>query len=256
MRKFYLCFPKRETLSHQLTWSHYFEILKAEDSLAIGFYAQQCEKEQWSVRELKRQMKSSLFQRLALSRDKTKILELSRKGQEVQNPQDLIKDPFVLEFVGLPQQETYLEGELKQRLIQNLEGFLLELGKGFAFVGRQYRINIGSRHFYVDLVFYHRILKCFVLIDLKRGEIEHHDIGQMNLYLNYFKKEESTEGDHEPIGIILGAYKDKVLVEYAMQGMTNQLFVSRYQLYLPNKAQLQKEVLKILSDHETDNELA
>ena len=205
MRKFYLCFPKRETLSHQLTWSHYFEILKAED--------------------------------------KTKILELSRKGQEVQNPQDLIKDPFVLEFVRLPQQETYLEGELEQRLIQNLEGFLLELGKGFAFVGRQYRINIGSRHFYVDLVFYHRILKCFVLIDLKRGEIEHHDIGQMNLYLNYFKKEESTEGDHEPIGIILGAYKDKVLVEYAMQGMTNQLFVSRYQLYLPNKAQLQKEVL-------------
>ena len=256
MRKFYLCFPKRETLSHQLTWSHYFEILKAEDSLAIGFYAQQCEKEQWSVRELKRQMKSSLFQRLALSRDKTKILELSRKGQEVQNPQDLIKAPFVLEFVGLPQQETYLEGELEQRLIQNLEGFLLELGKGFAFVGRQYRINIGSRHFYVDFVFSHRTLKCFVLIDLKRGEIEHHDIGQMNLYLNYFKKEESTEGDHEPIGIILGAYKDKVLVEYAMQGMTNQLFVSRYQLYLPNKAQLQKEVLKILSDHETDNELA
>lgn len=246
IRKFYLCFPKGETLSHLLSWSHYFEILKANDELEISFYAKQCEIENWSVRELKRQMKSGLFQRLALSRNKEEVLTLSRQGQEVQNPQDIVKDPFVLEFVGIPEKQVYLEGDLENRLIANLQDFLLELGKGFAFVGRQYKINIGSRHFYVDLVFYHRILKCFVLIDLKRGEIEHNDIGQMNLYLNYFKKEENTDGDNEPIGIVLGAYKDRVLIEYATQGISNQLFVSRYQLYLPDKKQLQDELRKLM----------
>ena len=149
--------------------------------------------------------------------------------------------------MGLPQRQAYVESDLEDGLIRNLEDFLLELGKGFAFIGRQYRINIGSRHFYVDLVFYHRILKCFVLIDLKRGEIEHNDIGQMNLYLNYFKKEENTDGDNEPIGIVLGAYKDQVLVEYAMEGISNQLFVSRYQLYLPDKEQLSREVARLLA---------
>lgn len=246
MRQFYLTFPKIQTLSEQLSWSHYLEILKANDELEISFYAKQCEIENWSVRELKRQMKSCLFQRLALSRNKEEVLALSRQGQEVQNPQDIVKDPFVLEFVGIPEKQVYLEGELENRLIANLQDFLLELGKGFAFVGRQYKINISSRHFYVDLVFYHRILKCFVLIDLKRGEIEHNDIGQMNLYLNYFKKEENTEGDNEPIGIVLGAYKDKVLIEYATQGISNQLFVSRYQLYLPDKKQLQDELRKLM----------
>lgn len=131
---------------------------------------------------------------------------------------------------------------------KNLEDFLMELGKGFTFVGRQYRINIGNRHFYVDLVFYHRILKCFVLIDLKRGEIEHNDIGQMNMYLSYFKEEEGSEGDNEPIGIVLGRYKDQILVKYAMQGITNQLFVSRYQLYLPDKEQLQQELSRLLEN--------
>lgn len=248
IRKFYLCFPKSETLSHLLSWSHYFEILKANDELEISFYAKQCEIENWSVRELKRQMKSGLFQRLALSRNKEEVLTLSKQGQEVQNPQDIVKDPFVLEFVGIPEKQVYLEGELEDRLIANLQDFLLELGKGFAFVGRQYKINIGSRHFFVDLVFYHRILKCFVLIDLKRGEIEHNDIGQMNLYLNYFKREENTEGDNEPIGIVLGAYKDQVLIEYATQGISNQLFVSRYQLYLPDKKQLQDELRKLMDN--------
>lgn len=248
IRKLYLCFPIVQTLSAQLSWSHYVEILKEEDELAISFYAKQCEIEHWSVRELKRQMRSCLFQRLALSRDKEGILQLSRQGQQPQSPQDIIKDPFVLEFVGLPEQSTYLEGELEEQIVRNLESFLLEMGKGFAFIGRQYRINIGSRHFYVDLVFYHRILKCFVLIDLKRGEIGHEDIGQMNLYLNYFKKEENTEGDNAPIGIILGAYKDQVLVEYALQGISNQMFVSRYQLYLPDKEQLQNELLRLLSN--------
>ena len=248
MRKFYLYFPQSETLSPVLSWSHYFEILKAEDQLEINFYANQCARENWSVRELKRQMKSLLFHRLALSKNKEEVLQLSQQGQQIQSPKDIIKDPFVLEFVGIPEKKTYLEGELESRLIANLQDFLLELGKGFAFIGRQYRINIGSRHFYVDLVFYHRILKCFVLIDLKKGEIEHNDIGQMNLYLNYFKNEENTEGDNEPIGIVLGAYKHQVLIEYAMQGISNQLFVSRYQLYLPDKQQLQEELRRIIDE--------
>ncbi len=167
---------------------------------------------------------------------------------EIQQPADIIKDPYVLEFLDIPQDYTYLEGELEDKIIQNLQKFLLELGKGFAFVGRQYKISIGSRHFFVDLVFYHRILKCFVLIDLKRGEIDHGDIGQMNLYLNYFRKEENTAGDNEPIGIVLGTYEDHILVEYATENITNQLFVSKYQVYLPDKKTLAGELEKLLAE--------
>ena len=251
IRNFYLKFPKIQTLSEQLSWSHYVELIKADSDLELNFYLKQCERENWSVRELKRQMKSMLFHRLALSKDKKGVLELSAKGNDVEVAQDVVKDPYVFEFLGIEQDYRYLEGELEEKLIQNLEKFLLELGKGFAFIGRQYKINIGSRHFFVDLVFYHRILKCFVLIDLKRGEIEHNDIGQMNLYLNYFKKEENTEGDNEPIGIVLGAYKDRILVEYATQNINNQLFVSKYQLYLPEKEKLIEELNKILDkNHE------
>ncbi len=248
IRNFYLKFPKIQTLSGQLSWSHYVELIKADSDLELGFYLKQCEKENWSVRELKRQMKSMLFHRLALSKDKEGIIELSKKGSNLEVAQDVVKDPYVFEFLGIEQDYRYLEGELEEKLIQNLERFLLELGKGFAFIGRQYKINIGSRHFFVDLVFYHRILKCFVLIDLKRGEIEHNDIGQMNLYLNYFKNEENTEGDNVPIGIVLGAYKDHILVEYATENISNQLFVSKYQLYLPEKEKLINELTKILGN--------
>lgn len=256
IRKFYLTFPKIQTASGQfqntltfsrlLSWSHYAEILKANDDLEINFYIKQCEKENWTVRELKRQMKSMLFHRLALSKDKKSVIELSEKGIETQSAHDIIKDPYVFEFLGIPHKQLYLEGELEERLIQNIEQFLLELGKGFAFIGRQYKITLANRHFFVDLVFYHRILKCFVLIDLKRGEIEHNDIGQMNLYLNFFAKEENVEDDNPPIGIVLGAYKDQVLVEYATENITNQLFVSKYQLYLPDKRQLQEELQKLI----------
>jgi len=246
MRKMYLYFPICETLSHILTWSHYFEILKSDSDLEIGFYSKQCEKENWSVRELKRQMKSMLFHRLALSKDKEGVMKLSEEGMYTQNAEDIIKDPYILEFLGIAHKEQYLEGELEEKLIQNLQSFLLELGKGFAYIGRQYKISIGGRHFFVDLVFYHRILKCFILIDLKRGEIEHNDIGQMNLYLNYFRKEENTEGNNEPIGIVLGAYKDHVLMEYAIENISNQLFVSKYQLYLPEKEKLEAELSKLM----------
>lgn len=246
IRKFYSAFPKSETLSHQLSWSHYFEILKAENDLERSFYLKECEKENWSVRELKRQMKSMLFHRLALSKDKKGALKLAEKGTEIAKPEDIIKDPYIFEFLGI-EQKHFPESELEAKLIDNLEHFLLELGKGFAFIGRQYRITLSNRHFYVDLVFYHRILKCFVLIDLKRGEIEHNDIGQMNLYLNYFAREENVEDDNPPIGIVLGAYKDQILVEYATENITNQLFVSKYELYLPNKKLLAEELEKLLT---------
>lgn len=257
MRKFYLAYPPISgTLSHdfKLSWSHYYEILKADHPLEISFYTKQAEIENWSVRELKRQMKSMLFHRLALSKDKEGILALAEKGQEIQTPEDIIKDPFVLEFLGIPQAHQFLESDLENQLISNLQTFLLELGKGFAFVGRQYKISLGGKHFYVDLVFYHRILKCFVLIDLKRGEVNHQDIGQMNLYLNYFQKEENVADDNPPIGIVLGAYKDEILVEYATQNISNQLFVSKYQLYLPDKTQLMQELTRLLDHKENLNE--
>ena len=255
MRKFYGIFQICETVSHKfkkpvlstkLSWSHYFEVLKADNELEISFYTRQCEKENWSVRELKRQMKSMLFHRLALSKDKAGVLAIAEKGAEVQKPEDIIKEQFVFEFLGASQQERYLEGDLEERLIKNLEAFLLELGKGFAFVKRQYRIPVSNRNFSVDLVFYNILLKCYVLIDLKRGEVEHSDIGQMNFYLNYFRKEVNTETDNEPIGIVLGAYKDKIMVEYAMDNINNKLFVSKYQLYLPNKEDLEKELIRLI----------
>jgi predicted nuclease of restriction endonuclease-like (RecB) superfamily len=246
MRKLYLAFPKSETLSNVLSWSHYFEILRSDNELEINFYSKQSEKENWSVRELKRQMKSMLFHRLAVSKDKNGILELSKKGQEIQKPEDLLKDPYILEFLDIPENYQYLENELEEKLISNLQNFLLELGKGFTFEKRQYRISISGKHFYVDLVFYHRILKCFVLIDLKRGEVNHQDVGQMNLYLNYFRKEINTEGDNQPIGIVLGAEKDQVLVEYATENINNQLLISKYQFYLPDKKQLEYELRKLL----------
>lgn len=246
IRMLYIKFPIIQTLSGQLTWSHYVEILKAENEQEISFYAKQAERDKWSVRELKRQMKSMLFHRLALSTDKEGVLKLANEGHEIQHPEDLIKDPFVLEFLNIPEQHQYLESELEEKLINNLQHFLLELGKGFAFIARQYRIRVGGKHFRLDLLFYHRILKCFVLIDLKRGEIDHNDVGQMNLYLNYFKKEEATEGDNEPVGILLGAYKDHILVEYATSSITNKILLAKYQLYLPDKAQLERALRRLL----------
>ena len=250
MRKFYLTFQKSETLSHQLTWSHYFELLKCENKLEMQFYYNECIKEGWKVRELKRQMKSCLFQRLALSTDKAGVLALANEGHQVQAPRDIIRDPFVLEFAGLPKLKRYKESDLEKALKDHMEQFLLEMGRGFAFVGRQYSMQIGSRLFKVDLVFYHCILKCYVLIDLKRAEIKHGDIGQMNLYLNYFKTEVCQPDDNPPIGIVLGARKDELLMEYALEGITNQLFVARYQLYLPKREELQAQLDKLLDEIE------
>ena len=246
MRLLYQKYQKSQTLSDQLAWSHYIELLTIGDSMERSFYEKQCINERWSLRELKRQINSALYHRIALSKDKKGVLDLSKKGQLIEKAGDVVKDPFVLEFLGISEDYKYSERELEQKIIDNLQMFLLELGKGFAFVARQYKITLENNHFYVDLVFYHRILRCFVLIDLKIGKVNHQDVGQMNLYLNYFKKEENSSSDNEPIGILLGTDKDKVVVEYAIGGITNKLFVSKYRLYLPDKRELENKLRKLL----------
>lgn len=246
MRLFYINYPDGVTVSHQLSWGHYYELLKIEDVLERQFYENQINNEKWSIREFRKNKSTALFQRLALSKDKEGILELSRKGQQAEKDSDLIKDPYVLAFLNIPEKETYSERQLEQKIIENLQQFLLELGKGFAFIGRQQRITLNNKHYYVDLVFYHRVLKCFVLIDLKINEVEHADIGQMNLYLNYYEIEQNVDGDNPPIGIILTAEKDDIFVEYAIRGITNKVFISKYQLYLPEKEELQERIKNIV----------
>ncbi|MBW0177050.1 PDDEXK nuclease domain-containing protein [Sediminibacterium sp.] len=246
MRRFYLAYPKWQTVSAILSWSHFIVLLSISDNKARKFYEKQAIHENWSKRELERQIDSSLYERLALSRDKKTVLQLSKKRQLIKHPREVIKDPYILDFLKISQNLRITEKQLEQKIIDNLQLFLLELGKGFAFVGRQYKISFRNKHFYIDLVFYHRILKCFVLIDLKTKAVKHTDIGQMNLYLNYFKTEENVEGDNEPIGIILSADKDEVLIEYATGGISNKIFISQYKLYLPDKKQLEKQVKFIL----------
>lgn len=246
MRLFYIKYPKGVTASHLLSWSHYYELLKISDDTERGFYEQQSIIENWGVRELRRQKKNALFQRIALSKDKTQILELSKKGHLPKDETDIGKNPYVFEFLGLPENNFYTETQLETKLISNLQQFLLELGKGFAFVGRQYKIMLANRHFYVDLVFYHYILDCFVLIDLKVNEVEHKDVGQMITYLNFFNAEVKKEADNETIGIILTSEKDDVFVEYATGSLTNKLAISEYTLYLPDKKILKQKVKEIL----------
>ena len=242
MRRFYLCFQKSETASHQfkLSWSHYIFLTRIENIDERNFYEIESIENSWSLRELKRQFDTGLFERLSLSGDKQKVKELSLNGQVVQTVQDLIKDPYILEFVGLPELSVYSESELEQKLIDKLEHFLLELGKGFTFVARQKRITIDEKHFKVDLVFYNRLLKSFVVIDLKIGELKHQDIGQMMMYVNYFDRFEKTEDENSTIGIILCKDKSKALVELTLPKDNNQIYASKYLTILPNKEEFKK----------------
>lgn len=246
-RQFYLKYLIFQTVSGKLSWSHYSELLTISDHNAREFYENQAKNENWSIREMKRQINSSLFERLSLSKDKETILNLAKKGQRITEARDIIKDPYIFEFLGIPEQSIIKERQLEKKLIDNLQHFLLELGKGFSFVARQFKITVDNQHFYIDLVFYHRILKCFVLIDLKTKKVKHQDIGQMNLYLNYFKEEENTEGDGEPIGIIIAKDKHEFLVKYATGGLSNKIFVSKYQLYLPDQKVLENKVKEIIN---------
>lgn len=235
-----------KTISFQLSWSHYCELIKMDNDLERSFYQQQSINENWSVRELQRQKDTALFERIALSKDHKEVMTLAQKGQIVETEADIARDPYVLEFLNIREKYRYTERHLEQKIIDNLQSFILELGKGFAFVGRQFRITLDNTHYRVDLVFYHRILKCFVLFDLKVREVKHHDIGQMNLYLNYFEAEQNVEGDNPPIGIILTKHKGEVMVEYATRGISNKILVSKYQLYLPDKKVLQMKVRELL----------
>ena len=241
-RQFYLAWPIGATLSHQLGWSVIVELLKIEEPLERGFYEQQTLRERWSVRELIRQKESALFLRLAASKDKAGIMQLAAQGQLIEQPADLLREPYVFEFLKIPEPCLVSETQLETLLCNHLQQFLLELGKGFTFVGRQYCVTLNNTHYKVDLVFYRRILRCFVLIDLKITDVQHHDIGQMNMYLGYFAFEENTEGDNPPIGIILSRNKDELLVEYATYQMNSQLFVQKYQLYLPGREELRREL--------------
>lgn len=250
MRKFFLLYDSQicQTLSDKLSWSHICELITIDNELERKFYEKECIAQKWDVRSLRRQMESGLYLRLAASKDKQGIIELSQKGIIIQKPADIFRDTYTLEFLGLPEKKQYSEKTLEKRLIKNLQNFLLELGKGFAFVGEQYSLLINNRRYHIDLVFYHIILKCYVLIDLKKNAVKHQDIGQMNMYLGYFAKEKNNESDNPPIGIILSHTKDDLMVEYATYGMDSNLFVSKYELYLPNKEELRKLITETINE--------
>ncbi len=219
---------------------------KVDNDLARAFYEKQAILEDWTVRELKRQKKTGLFHRLAVGKNKEEILKLAKEGQIVKSEDDFVKNPHVFEFLGFPENYQYSETDIEKAIIDNLQQFLLELGKGFAFIGRQQRITLNNRHYLVDLVFYHVKLKCYVLIDLKIGEVVHEHIGQMKLYLGYYTKEVNEETDNAPIGLILSEEKDDIMVEYAMLNDSTKLIVSKYQLYLPDVEQLRNKVKEIM----------
>ena len=245
MRAFYLHYPIPQTVSaelqtpdFQLSWSHYQMLLRVENKEERAFYAIEAAQNNWSLRELKRQFDSALFLRLALSTDKADIKKLAHEGQIIQKPQDAVKDPYILEFLQLQEHSRYSENDLENALIDKLEHFLLELGKGFTFVARQKRISFDERHFYIDLVFYNRLLRCFVLIDLKIGDLKHQDLGQMQMYVNYYDRFIKLEEENKTIGIVLCQDKSETLVEITLPEDNQHIFASRYQTVLPSKQEL------------------
>ena len=252
MRNFYLLYPICQTVSGKLTWSHYCELLSISDNSKRNFYEKESINSNWSVRELKRQIKTSLFERLLLSsgeKNKEKVLELSLKGNEINKASDIIKDPYVFEFLGIPEEKAILESDLEKALILHIEKFLLELGKGFMYVGSQQRITLGNTHYYVDMVFYNKILRSYILIELKMGKLMPEAVGQLNMYLNYYKSEINDETDNEPIGIILCTDKDNIQAEYALGNLSNKIFATKYTLYIPNKEELEIQIEHVVKNY-------
>ena len=243
MRQFYLCFQKRDALRHELSWTHYRLIMKVENKKAREFYVEEAVKSNWSTRQLERQINTFSYERLLSSNGNYDVVLDTTKKEPNKKPTDVIRDPYVLEFLGLEGNSSFYESDLEQGLINHLQKFLLELGRGFSFVSRQQHINFDGRHFYIDLVFYNYILKCFVLIDLKTGDLTHQDIGQMQMYVNYYTKEKMNDGDNPPIGIILCSDKSDALVKYTIPEGYNQIFTSKYKLYIPTEEELLKEIL-------------
>ena len=242
MRQFYLTFPKSYALRSELSWTHYRLLMRVENENARQFYLDEAVKSQWSTRQLERQINSFFYERLLSSQNKEAVSQEIQTKAPAKTPEDIIRDPYVLEFLGLSPNEDFYESDLEEALITHLQKFLLELGRGFSFVARQKRITFDGRHFYIDLVFYNFILKCFVLIDLKLGDLTHQDLGQMQMYVHYYERELMNEGDNPPIGIVLCADKSEAIVRYTLPEKETQVFASKYKLYLPTEEELRKEI--------------
>lgn len=257
MRLFYMTYEKIQTVSGKLTWSHYCELLSITDGDKRSFYEKEAINAGWSVRELRRQIESSLFERLLLSRgdaNKEHVLALASKGIEITTPADIIRDPYVFEFLGLPEDKPVMESDLERALVRQIEKFLLELGRGFMFVGTQQRVTLNNTHYYVDMVFYNKILRAYVLIELKTTKLTPEAAGQINMYLNYYAAEVNDADDNPPIGIILCTEKDSVTAEYALGGLSNNIFASRYVLYMPDKEQLIAQVESVMKKWHGDTD--
>lgn len=251
MRRFYQNYEIQQTVSVKLSWSHYCELLSISDAKKRSFYEKEAVNSGWSIRELKRQISTSLYERLLLTEGKTNqetVLTLAQKGIEMLQPIDIIKDPYVFEFLGVPEDKPILESDLEKALVTQIEKFLLELGRGFMFVGTQQRVTLNNTHYYVDMVFYNKILRAYVLIELKTKKLAPEAVGQLNMYLNYYAAEVNDEHDNAPIGIILCTDKDGVAAEYALGGLSNNIFASRYVSYIPNKEQLIAQVEAVLKE--------
>ena len=253
MRRLYLIYPKQQTLSVKLSWSHYCELMTISDDSKRSFYEKECIASRWSVRELKRQLDSSLYEKLLLSRGKEHkevVKRLAEKGQEIEKPEDILKDPYVFEFAGLPENKPVLEADLENALVNHIEKFLLELGKGFMFVGRQQRITFDNEHYYADMVFYNKILRAYVIIELKTRKLLPAAAGQLNMYLNYYKAEINDADDNNPIGIILCTDKPSAKIEYVLGGLENRIFASKYVLYFPDRKTMEEEVQTFIESWE------
>ncbi len=250
MKMFYTKYPIFQSVTGKLSWTHYCELLYISDDDKRSFYEKEAINSNWSVRELKRQISSSLFERLLLSNgeaNKKKVLELALKGNEIAKPEDIVKDPYVFEFLGLPENKPMMESDLEEALVRQIEKFLLELGKGFMFVGTQQRVTFGNTHYYVDMVFYNKILRSYVLIELKTIKLMPEAVGQLNMYLNYYAAEVNDENDNPPIGLILCTDKGNVDMQYALGGLSNNIFASKYVTYMPDKEQLIAQVESVLA---------
>lgn len=254
MRQFYLTFPKSYALRSELSWTHYRLLMRVENKNARQFYIEEAIKSNWSTRQLERQINSFFYERLLSSQNKEKVSEEIQKLEAAKVPEDIIRDPYVLEFLGLNPKDDFYESDLEEALITHLQKFLLELGRGFSFVARQKRITFDGRHFRIDLVFYNYILKCFVLIDLKIGDLTHQDLGQMQMYVHYYERELMNEGDNPPIGIVLCADKSESVVKYTLPENETQIFASKYNLYLPSEEELSQELQREYRALEYDKE--
>lgn len=251
MRQFYCCFPIRHTLCAELGWSHYRLLMRIADEKERTFYAEECAKSAWSVRQLERQIHTMYYQRLLSSQDKAAVSAEIQLTEPKPQYEKIVKDPYVMEFLQIKPDTHVFESDLEQALIDHLQQFLLELGRGFSFVARQKRFTLDGQNFYIDLVFYNYILKCFVLIDLKMDQLTHQDIGQMQMYVNYYTRELMNEGDNPPIGIVLCADKSDAIVKYTLPESNNQIFASKYFTYLPTEEELKRE-LRLDEFHKID----